>query len=633
MDTIAPLVLSRAFRAVWIVGLLGIVLSATLALWFWREARRLDQIRFEQITHRLMEDLDTQTEKIETMLRDLARVLSARPEPALVVWDEFMNQVAPAWNFPGVIAIGYATNHDTARVLDVMQPWLRDAQPKGRLDFYLMPEPLTNSRRWSAWIVEVYRDGVEPMARFAQQEKVSSFNNNFQKLRFQGMQEGPLFEAACPFSTNRLTNGSRTIVYLDTKTNPLQDAVARDDVQMLKQSAIWRWTNGVPVPGATMLVPVADPRRLKCWEKLVPESQHFGEDHWLRWQLNAGLIFAYLDFPAILTQIQGKASPEVEVEIYTKERPTKELWLNPRPGVAMRAGSVSRPSAFERLHTWPMYSSRWGLFFYTTPIFDQQSTRLRAWWAGGMGLIVTTLFCRALAVQTRGRLLETQRASELKEARDALQGVQRERERLSHDLHDGAIQSLYAIQLGLTRAGRAVEARAPDTAHTLQESRANLDTVIGELRGFITEMKRDEPRRPSAGLAAVLDSIVRRLRPASTAHMELECDAEASDQLTSVQALQLAAIAREALSNSLRHARAQKIRVQLTGGGSMASLEIIDDGVGFNVAHPLSDGMGLKTMKRRAADIGSSLVVRSAPNLGTRIHVQVPITVKEGVNG
>lgn len=213
---------------------------------------------------------------------------------------------------------------------------------------------------------------------------------------------------------------------------------------------------------------------------------------------------------------------------------------------------------------------------------------------------------------------------EIHEARNALQAAQKERERLSHDLHDGAIQSLYAIQLGLTQTGRAVEDRAPETAQSLQESRASLDAVIGELREFITEMKRD-PRRPVAGLAAALDSLVRRLRPASLSSITLECDPAISERLTSAQAFQLAAIVREALSNSLRHAYATDIGVRLTGTDSAARLEITDDGAGFDAAHSGKDGFGLKTMKQRAADLGGSWEVQSAPGKGTRIRVDIPL--------
>src|SRR5687768_12989162 len=108
---------SRAFRLVWAVAFAGVILTAVLAAWFWFEARRLDRMRFDQITHAFIEDLDTHTEKIEAMLRDLQRMLNSRSNLSLLDWDEFVDQVSPTWNFPGVAAIGYATNHDTLRVL------------------------------------------------------------------------------------------------------------------------------------------------------------------------------------------------------------------------------------------------------------------------------------------------------------------------------------------------------------------------------------------------------------------------------------------------------------------------------------------------------------------------------------
>ena len=99
-------------------------------------------------------------------------------------------------------------------------------------------------------------------------------------------------------------------------------------------------------------------------------------------------------------------------------------------GERSRAGSETGAPAhaftFTRLQRWPMYGSTWRLLFHTTPVFDRHSTRYRAWWACGLGLAVTALFCWALAVQTRGRMFEAQRATEVKEARDALQAAQKE---------------------------------------------------------------------------------------------------------------------------------------------------------------------------------------------------------------
>ena len=655
MITATPAMPTRAFRAVWIAGAVGVVLSVALAGWFRREARQRDQARFDQITYQLVEDLDTRTEKIEAMLRELARVLSAQPSPSLSAWDEFMNQTSPGWNFPGVVAIGYATNHLTPQVMAAMNPWLREAAPRSRSDFFTLQDPLNQPRRWGTWMVEAYREDVQPVARFAQEDRAYSIEKNvFQRARFQAAPGVLAFEAQCPFEMRSLPGGESRVAYQDRDTDQVQDAAARDDVQISQRASLLQRTNGMPLSLATMVVPVAHPRRREGWDKLIGDERRSDDQHWLRWQFNAGLIFAGLDYTTILKQIQGETPPEVEVDIYSDyANPTVANWLNPtapphEPGSSGRESAPSPPgrklepthvgcygsgvgkrrATFERRHTWPMYGDRWTLRLHTTPVFDQRSTRGRAWWAGGLGLLTTGLFCWALTRQIRGRQRETQRAAELHEARDALQAAQKERERLSHDLHDGVIQSLYAIQLGFTRIESEVEAVAPATARQLAEGRANLDGVIGELREFLTETKRTEGRIPAAGLAAVLHSLVQRLQPASAVPIKLECDAVAAERLTSAQAVQLTALAREALSNSLRHAHAQSITMRLSEGGTTVMLEVMDDGTGFTLAGTGSDGIGLVTMRRRAESLGAVLDLQTAPGRGTRIRVAVPVAAE-----
>jgi signal transduction histidine kinase len=424
-------------------------------------------------------------------------------------------------------------------------------------------------------------------------------------------------------------------VFLDLNTDQVQDAAARGDVQISHRFALLQRTNGEPLLLATMLAPVSHPVRREVWEKLRPGEEH-DEQLWLRWQINAGMIFACLDYETIIRDIQGETPPEVEVRIYSADQPDlTALTLVAPPSVAdLGKGGATYRASFERAHRWAMYGDRWSLVFRSTPAFDRNSTRYRAWWAGGLGLATTGLFCWALSLQIRARRLQARRAAELREARDALQAAQGERERLCHDLHDGAIQSLYAIQLGFTRIGREMEALSPAAGRQLAAGRASLDAVIGELREFITDNRREENRKPAGGLDQVLNSLTERLRPESAASIELDCDTRASARLTPAQAVQLSAIAREALSNSMRHARARIITVRLAAEGLFVILEVNDDGSGFNLAGGSSGGIGLNTMRRRAEGLGTILDLKSAPGRGTRIRVAVPVAAEsEPENG
>src|SRR5262249_12135758 len=157
-----------------------------------------------------------------------------------------------------------------------------------------------------------------------------------------------------------------------------------------------------------------------------------------------------------------------------------------------------------------------------------------------------------------------------------------QREQLSHNLHDGAVQSIYAIQLGLTGIEKEVQSVSPGTANRLAAARTGLDVVIGELRDFITQMQDEELSLPLTSLGGVLQSLVQRLQSATATSIALECDARASSLLSPNQTLELAAIAREALSNSLRHAGATQITIILKQAGEGVVLEVADNGKGFD---------------------------------------------------
>ncbi|HMO65775.1 MAG TPA: ATP-binding protein, partial [Verrucomicrobiota bacterium] len=135
----------------------------------------------------------------------------------------------------------------------------------------------------------------------------------------------------------------------------------------------------------------------------------------------------------------------------------------------------------------------------------------------------------------------------------------------------------------------------------------------------------DEPARPTAGLQAVLESVVRRLRPASPAAIELACEPGAAARLTPEQAFHLAGIAREALSNSLRHAQAERIAVRLAAEGDEVVLEVRDDGAGFDPANRADGGLGLKSLEQRAANLRGRLEIESAPGHGTTVRVRAPL--------
>ena len=83
-------------------------------------------------------------------------------------------------------------------------------------------------------------------------------------------------------------------------------------------------------------------------------------------------------------------------------------------------------------------------------------------------------------------------------------------------------------------------------------------------------------------------------------------------------------VAQEALNNVLKHAHASRVAVRLDVAADRATLEVADDGVGFEPSLRGGDGFGLPGMRERAQRLGGTLDIESAPGAGTRVRVEVP---------
>jgi signal transduction histidine kinase len=206
----------------------------------------------------------------------------------------------------------------------------------------------------------------------------------------------------------------------------------------------------------------------------------------------------------------------------------------------------------------------------------------------------------------------------------ALEEARKERDTLSRDLHDGAIQSLYALQLGLSRVIDDASSSVPKIAARLEDHQQGITGVIGELREYIISHERS-PESSRCDLARALTGQVERLRKLGASEFLLKIQADAAQALTSEQAIQLASIAREALSNSMRHGAPRKLTLQLDRNENTVIFRLEDDGAGFDPQEASSRGMGLVNMQTRAQAISAKLQIVSKPGQGTTVELQVPI--------
>ncbi len=202
--------------------------------------------------------------------------------------------------------------------------------------------------------------------------------------------------------------------------------------------------------------------------------------------------------------------------------------------------------------------------------------------------------------------------------------VLEERQRIGRDLHDGVIQSIYAVGLMLDDALELVADDPAEASTRIERAIDSINLTIRDIRNFIFGL-RPEPL-DQAGLVEALAAMAEEFRVNTMIDIALEVDGPADFELSATDTMQLLHLTREALSNVARHARAGHAEIRLTANERALELVIVDDGVGFDPAARRGPGhMGLGNMRTRAAELGGELLVESAVGRGTRVVVRVPL--------
>lgn len=206
--------------------------------------------------------------------------------------------------------------------------------------------------------------------------------------------------------------------------------------------------------------------------------------------------------------------------------------------------------------------------------------------------------------------------AELVSAR-AQREVLAERDRMARDLHDSAIQRLFAA--GMALQGAAALAGRGEMSARIDVVISELDTSIEEIREAIFTLRRG-PRQPASVRAQVLALAAEAERPLGfSPSVSFEGPI---DTVPEGIAAQLVPVLREALSNVARHAGASVVEVTLSAGASLLLLRVSDNGCGVPaVAGP----SGLRNMQERAQLLGGSFEVTGGPGDGTTIAWQVPL--------
>ncbi|WP_328967805.1 sensor histidine kinase [Streptomyces sp. NBC_00239] len=201
-------------------------------------------------------------------------------------------------------------------------------------------------------------------------------------------------------------------------------------------------------------------------------------------------------------------------------------------------------------------------------------------------------------------------------------GTMAERERLAREIHDTLAQGLSSIQLLLRAAERSLPAGSPAAGH-IARAREAAQENLAEARRFVRALT--PPDLEHGSLAAALERLC-SAAPGPRVRFSLS---GGPAELPTPYEVALLRIAQSALANVVRHARAERAEITLTFMDTSVTLDVVDDGRGFDPRSAPSGegGFGLPAMRSRAESLGGTFTVESAPGQGTALAVTLPLPV------
>jgi signal transduction histidine kinase len=209
--------------------------------------------------------------------------------------------------------------------------------------------------------------------------------------------------------------------------------------------------------------------------------------------------------------------------------------------------------------------------------------------------------------------------TEIRRAEESLRRVREaERKRLARDLHDGVLQDLSytAAAMGmimLQAEDTELKERLQAAVDAVRRGAEGLREVVNDLR------VEDEGGRP---FTEVVEALVRRNQAmARNVEIGLEVGEGVPSAPLGETATQVSRVIQEALTNARRHAKAKKVSVSLRMDEDDLLVEVSDDGVGFGAV--ASSGVGMGSMRERAALVGGELEIESEAGRGTSVRLRV----------
>jgi len=207
------------------------------------------------------------------------------------------------------------------------------------------------------------------------------------------------------------------------------------------------------------------------------------------------------------------------------------------------------------------------------------------------------------------------------------QAISQERSRLARELHDSVSQQLFAISMMSSAMNESTKEQTP-LKQQLQMVEEMSIQAQGEMRALLLHLRpvQLEGKKLTDGVNELLTELSAKQHLELTWHIDdLELEKGVEDHLFR--------ILQEAISNSLRHAKATHLEVRLRKFETFAIMRVIDNGIGFDTKIRKAGSYGLESMQERVSEIGGVLKIMSVPNKGTQLEVKVLLQKsEEGLN-
>nr|WP_297423520.1 ATP-binding protein [uncultured Actinotalea sp.] len=257
------------------------------------------------------------------------------------------------------------------------------------------------------------------------------------------------------------------------------------------------------------------------------------------------------------------------------------------------------------------------VFYPSSVVHDRQTHMLLSLLPVGLVTLLVLQLAQLPPAVRLARRIQSLQSGRRRLLRQAAAASDLERRRIARDLHDDVVQELAGTSYVLESVTRRAD---DDTRPSLERAGGSVRRSVVRLRGLMAEVYPAD--LDSVGLLAALEGLAERLRASDVVARVTVPDEPDLDPTT---ATLLYRVAREAVTNVLKHAEAGSVEISLEQTADGVAVTVVDDGAGFDLSGPAADGhLGLTLVRDVIAEVGGVVEVVSARGAGTRVRATIP---------